>query len=69
MITKLKENCFDLLTVSPNLYYKKCMEISQENLPVDIGAERVKYDCAQSKLCVVASTTRHYRIILYFGVP
>ena len=41
MITKLKENCFDLLTVSPNLYYKKCMEISQENLHVDIGAEGV----------------------------
>ena len=36
MITKGK--CFDLYSKSPNLFLKKCMEISMEILYVAIGA-------------------------------
>ena len=39
MITK--EICFDLLTSSPN-YSRKCLEISQKNLYVDIAAKGIK---------------------------
>ena len=34
-----KETCFDLKTNSPNLYNRKCIEIRQENLYDDIGAD------------------------------
>ena len=36
MITKKK--CLDLLSNSLNTFFKKCIEISLENLYVDIGA-------------------------------
>lgn len=50
-------NCFHFLTSSPNYfnkYYKKCMEISQDNLYVNMGAYRVK----KRKMCLIRSDRR-----------
>ena len=41
-VVKLRENCLILKQIRSTNSLRKCMEISVENLYVDIGAERIK---------------------------
>ena len=53
-VVKLRENCLILKQIRSTNSLRKCMEISVENLYVDIGAERIK-GVKGSKLCYCVS--------------